>query len=99
ELILPRFKVEYEVNLNDALKALGMSEAFDATRANFSGIAQERIYISEVKHKTFAEVNEEGTVAAAVTSVGIRVASVQPPQENFIMKVDRPFFVAIRDNQ
>ncbi|HWP55922.1 MAG TPA: serpin family protein [Pyrinomonadaceae bacterium] len=98
ELMLPRFRIEYEVNLNDALKALGMSEAFDSTRANFSGIAQGGIYISEVKHKTIAEVNEEGTVAAAVTSVGIQVASVQPPQENFIMKVDRPFFVAIRDN-
>ena len=98
ELMLPRFKIEYEVNLNDVLKALGMAEAFDSTRANFSGIAQGGIYISEVKHKTIAEVNEEGTVAAAVTSVGIQVASVQPPQENFIMKVDRPFFVAIRDN-
>ena len=98
ELMLPRFKIEYEVDLNDVLKALGMAEAFDSTRANFSGIAQGGIYISEVKHKTIAEVNEEGTVAAAVTSVGIQVASVQPPQENFIMKVDRPFFVAIRDN-
>jgi serine protease inhibitor len=98
EVILPRFKIEYEVNLNDALKALGMSEAFDSARANFSGIAQGRIYISEVKHKTFAEVNEEGTVAAAVTSVGVQLASAQLPQENFIMKVDRPFFVAIRDN-
>jgi serine protease inhibitor len=99
ELMLPRFRIEYEVNLNDALKALGMSEAFDSTRANFSGMAQGAIYISEVKHKTFAEVNEEGTVAAAVTSVGVRLASAQLPQENFIMKVDRPFFVAIRDNE
>ena len=98
ELTLPRFKIEYEVELNDALKALGMSEAFDPARANFSGIAQGEVYISEVKHKTVAEVNEEGTVAAAVTSIGVQVASVQPPQENFIMKVDRPFFVAIRDN-
>ena len=101
EVILPRFKIEYEVDLNDVLKALGMAEAFDSTRANFSGIAQvgqERIFISRVKHKTFAEVNEEGTVAAAVTSVGIQVTSALPPQENFIMKVDRPFFVAIRDN-
>ncbi len=102
EVMLPRFKIEYEVDLNDVLKALGMSEAFDAHRANFSGIAQlsqaDRIYISKVKHKTFAEVNEEGTVAAAVTAVEMQVTSVQPPQENFIMKVDRPFFVAIRDN-
>ena len=102
EVMLPRFKIEYEVDLNDVLKALGMAEAFDPRRANFSGIAQlsqaERIYISKVKHKTFAEVNEEGTVAAAVTAVEMQATSVQPPQENFIMKVDRPFFVAIRDN-
>lgn len=102
EVMLPRFKIEYEVELNDALKALRMAEAFDPHRANFSGIAQlsqaERIYISEVKHKTFAEVNEEGTEAAAVTSVGMTVTSVQLPQENFVMKVDRPFFLAIRDN-
>jgi len=102
EVMLPRFKIEYEVDLNDVLKALGMSEAFDAHRANFSGIAQlsqaDRIYISKVKHKTFAEVNEEGTVAAAATAVEVGVTSLQLPQENFIMKVDRPFFVAIRDN-
>jgi serpin B len=102
EVMLPRFKIEYEVDLNDVLKALGMTEAFDPHRANFSGIAQlsqaERIYISKVKHKTFAEVNEEGTVAAAVTAVEAQLTSVQLPQENFIMKVDRPFFVAIRDN-
>jgi serine protease inhibitor len=102
EVMLPRFKIEYEVDLNDVLKALGMAEAFDPTRANFSGIAElsqaQKIYISKVKHKTFAEVNEEGTVAAAATSVEMSVTSVQVPQENFIMKVDRPFFVAIRDN-
>ena len=100
EVMLPRFKLEYEVDLNDVLKTLGMSDAFDPQRANFSGIAQlaERIYISKVKHKTFADVNEEGTVAAAVTSVEMHATSVQVPQENFIMKVDRPFFVAIRDN-
>ncbi len=101
EVMLPRFKIEYEVDLNDVLKALGMAEAFDPRRANFSGIAQlspERIYISRVKHKTFAEVNEEGTVAAVVTAVEMGFTSVQPPEENFIMKVDRPFFVAIRDN-
>ncbi len=102
ELTLPRFKIEYEAELNDMLKAMGMAEAFDPARANFSGIARpssgERIYISEVRHKAFAEVNEEGTVAAAVTSVIGALTSAQPPQQNFIMKVDRPFFVAIRDN-
>ena len=100
-IAVPRFKVEYEVGLNDALTALGMGIAFDAYRADFSGIVQGsgRAYISRVKHKTFAEVNEEGTEAAAVTSVEMRVTSARPPQKTFQMIVDRPFFCAIRDNK
>jgi serine protease inhibitor len=99
-IAVPRFKVEYEVGLNDALTALGMGIAFNAERADFSGIVQgsERAFISRVKHKTFAEVNEEGTEAAAVTSVEMRVTSVRP-QKTFQMIVDRPFFCAIRDNK
>lgn len=102
DLKLPRFKVEWESSLNEALNALGMGEAFDSRRANFSQIADVpagNLYISEVKHKSWCEVNEEGTVAAAATSVGMFVTSVQEPQERFSMKVDRPFFFAIRDNQ
>jgi serpin B len=80
-----------------------MGEAFDPLRANFSQIAQpnsvNRLFISEVRQKTMCEVNEEGTVAAAVTSVGVSVTSVQQPRERFVMKVDRPFFFAIRDNE
>ena len=103
DLKLPRFKVEWESTLNEALKTLGMTEAFAPARANFSQIADvsggNNLYISEVKHKTWAEVNEEGTEAAAVTSVGVFVTSVQVPREKFEMKVDRPFFFAIRDNR
>ncbi|HEX8185290.1 MAG TPA: serpin family protein, partial [Blastocatellia bacterium] len=97
---LPRFKVEYEVTLNDALKALGMEPAFDASRANFSGMAQagQNVYISKVKHKTFVEVNEEGTEAAAVTSTEMRATSAMRPRDRFRMVVDHPFFCAIRDN-
>jgi serine protease inhibitor len=101
DLKLPRFKVEWESELNDALKALGMAEAFDS-RANFSLMVEpidgNKLYISEVKHKTWCEVNEEGTEAAAVTSVAMGVTSVQQPPERFFMKVDRPFFFAIRDD-
>jgi serine protease inhibitor len=101
-VMLPRFKIEYEVKLNDTLKALGMAEAFDPAVADFSGMAKlmqgERIYISEVKHKTFVEVNEEGTKAAAVTRVTGALTSVSVPPKPFVMKVDRPFFFAIRDN-
>ena len=100
ELKLPRFKVEWESRLNDVLKAIGMAEAFDPARANFSQMAEvsgNRIFISDVRHKSWCEVNEEGTVAAAVTSVTATLTSA-PPQP-FSMKVDRPFFFAIRDNQ
>ena len=99
DLMLPRFKVEWGLQLNDALKALGMEEAFNSTRANFSQMAKttsgNSIYISKVQHKALCEVNEEGTVAAAVTSV---TATITSARERFSMKVDRPFFFAIRDN-
>ncbi len=94
---LPRFKTDYDVTLNDSLKALGMEEAF-SKQANFSGIGK-NLAISQVKHKTFVEVNEEGTEAAAATSVGIVATSATQKPEPFKMIVDRPFFCAIRDNQ
>lgn len=99
-LQIPKFKIEYGTKeLNDALTALGMGIAFDADNADFSRMAElERIggnlYITKVSHKTFIEVNEEGTEAAAATSVGVGIKSLPPP---FI--VDRPFFFAIRDNE
>lgn len=97
---LPRFEIEYEKTLNDALKSIGMEIAFDPGAANFSKMLPvspgANAYISEVKHKTYVKVNEEGTEAAAATSVGIGLTSM--PQR-FTMIMDRPFFVAIRDNQ
>jgi len=100
DLSLPRFKIEYEITLNEALKALGMSVAFDGGRANFRGMIEsaQNVYISQVKHKTFAEVNEEGTEAAAVTSTEMRATSAMRPRQKFQMVVDHPFFCAIRDN-
>ncbi|MHC5726898.1 MAG: serpin family protein, partial [Nostoc sp.] len=94
---LPRFKTDYDITLNDALKTLGMKEAF-SSNANFSGMGK-NLTISEVKHKTFVEVNEEGTEAAAATSVGIVATAFREEPEPFRMIVDRPFFSAIRDNQ
>jgi serine protease inhibitor len=98
-IALPRFKLEYEATLNDALKALGMGIAF-SSRADFGGMCPPppNVCIDEVKHKTFVEVNEEGTEAAAVTSVGMVRASFLP-NRTFSMIVDRPFFCAIRDSQ
>ena len=98
-LSMPKFKLEYEKTLNNPLQALGMEIAFAPGRADFSRMADlealgKNLYIGEVLHKAVVEVNEEGTEAAAVTSVGIRATSL-PPQ--FI--ADRPFFFAIRDNE
>lgn len=98
DIFIPRFKLEYEKVLNDALKALGMEVAFDPDRANFEGMRTPppNLFIQEVKHKTVVEVNEEGTEAAAVTSVGIGITAV--PQR-FTFVADRPFFFAICDNK
>lgn len=97
---LPRFKLDYEKTLNESLKAVGMGVAFNPRDADFSGIRPERdLYISEVKHKAVVEVNEEGTEAAAATSVGISITSARPTPERFTFIADRPFLMAIRDSQ
>ena len=94
---LPRFKMEYETALKEPLSALGMAEAFDPGRANFTGMLDTReVFINQVKHKTFVEVNEEGTEAAAATSVEVMLTSVR--RGPFRIVFDRPFFCAIRDN-
>ncbi|MBE9125100.1 MULTISPECIES: serpin family protein [unclassified Coleofasciculus] len=97
-IVLPRFKLEYGVELNDALKALGMESAF-GDGANFANLSEFPVGIDQVTHKTFVEVNEEGTEAAAVTSIGAVTTSISIPEEPFRMVVNRPFFCAIRDNQ
>jgi serpin B len=94
---IPKFKLEYEITLNDTLKSIGMTDIF-SNYANFKKMTTEEVFVNEVKHKTFIDVNEEGTEAAAVTSVGIRTTSVQI-NEPFTMIVDRPFFYAICDNK
>lgn len=96
---LPRFKYEYETHLADPLKALGMPLAFDPDAADLTGLTEQASHVNEVRHKTFIEVNEEGTEAAAVTSIGIRSTSAQVSAAPFTMTVDRPFFYAIRDRQ
>jgi serpin B len=94
---LPRFQFDYNTSLNDALQAMGMAIAFDG-RANFSAISDETTFINQVQHKTFIEVNEEGTEAAAVTSIEMARTSM-PIGAPFQMVVDRPFFFVICDNQ
>lgn len=95
-IVLPKFKFEYEKELAEELKALGMGIAF-SDFANFSGMSDTSIAISRVIHKTYIDVNEEGTEAAAVTVVGMRTTSVPIPKKPFYMEVNKPFFFGIRD--
>ncbi len=98
-LALPRFKLNYDVELNDPLKVLGMRQAFTAGIADFSAMAGEPLYISKVKQKSFVDVNEEGTEAAAVTTVGVAAMGIIEPVKPFEMIVDRPFFFVIEDSE
>jgi serine protease inhibitor len=93
-LWLPKFKVNYNILLNDALIALGMRNAFGG--ADFSGISKSaRIFISRVLHNAFIQVDEQGTEAAAATVVELKKG---PGQKN-VMLVNRPFVYVIHDNQ
>ena len=99
---LPRFKLMYQAILNSALSQLGMGIAFDPQRARFDTInpPPPEVWIAQILHRAFVDVNEEGTEAAAVTGAMIAAsASCQPRIRTFEMIVDRPFFFAIRDDR
>ena len=93
-LSMPRFKLTYETELKDILTAMGMGIAFDPSLADFTRINPlGGLYISRLLHKTYIEVDEEGTEAAAVTVVELGRTSI----EGKIMIVDRPFLFIIRE--
>jgi len=95
---LPRFKFEYENLLNEELISMGMGIAFDPFNADFSKINPNRqLFISRVIHKSFIEVNEEGTEAAAVTVVEISEFSSGPGETCIPFYVNRPFLFAIKE--
>lgn len=98
-LKLPKFKFAYEEKkMVPVMAEMGMPDAFNPDLADFSRIhAGGGIYISEVKHKTFIETNEEGTEAAAVTSIGFETTSVGPKELEFI--ADKPFVFFIHEKQ
>ncbi|KAM5158248.1 uncharacterized protein ACMZJ9_009517 [Mantella aurantiaca] len=94
---LPKFKLEDSYMLKPVLSDLGMVDIFDAGRADLSGMSgSKNLFLSEVVHKTFVEVNEEGSEAAAATA-GIAMVMSMPIEENF--KADHPFLFFIRDNR
>jgi serpin B len=93
---LPRFKMETELALKPVLCALGAERAF-RDDADFSGIGEEPLKISEVVHKAFVEVNEEGTEAAAATAVGMAFCGILEAPQPKVFKADHPFLFFIRD--
>lgn len=103
QVVMPRYRMGVESSLNAPLQAMGMEDAFSPSRAAFGAmltaeyLARQNAYVSEAKQKVFIEVNEEGTEAAAVTGIAVRTTSAGPPPVEFI--VDRPFILAIRDDQ
>ncbi|MEA2030723.1 MAG: serpin family protein [candidate division Zixibacteria bacterium] len=92
-LHMPKFKLEIDLLLNDALCALGMEEAFDSQNADFTNITEMALSISKVKHKVYIRVDEKGTEAAAVTSTEMSTTSLPP-----VMRVDRPFLFVIHES-
>ena len=96
-VVLPKFKLNCRLNLKDNLAAMGMPSAF-GSEADFSGMTSARdLWISDVVHQAFVDVNEEGTEAAAATAVVVtRSASVSHTP---VFRVDHPFLFLIRERQ
>lgn len=98
---VPKFKYDYSAKLNDTLKQMGITDAFDGEKADFSGMTeQQKLFISNVLHKTHIELDEEGTKAAAATAVTMDVSGALPAKEDIKeIRLDRPFAYAIMDTQ
>jgi len=95
---MPKFQAEWNGDLTDILPELGLEDAFDAARADFSslGDSPEGYYIAQVIHAARIEVNEKGTEAAAATVVAANGGGM-PPQEGITLILDRPFLYGIVD--
>lgn len=94
DVYLPKFRMAWEDTLNSDLKSMGMENAFCEGCANFTRMSPvgDQLFIDFVKQNTFVDVNEEGTEAAAVTTVGVGVTSLPPS-----IRFDRPFVFVIRE--
>ena len=100
ECKMPKFKNEYSLRMNELLMSLGIKDAFDASIADFSKMRRSRsrdLYISEVLHKTYIDVNEVGTKAAAVTGIMVRMAAIIMDPKKVVF--DRPFMYMIVDSK
>ncbi|KAM9341876.1 putative serpin E3 [Pholidichthys leucotaenia] len=91
DIFLPRFKMHNKFNLRSVLPAMGISDAFSPTVADFRGISEEGLYVSDAFHEVSIEVMEEGTKAAAATAMVLLKRSRAP-----VFKADRPFLFMLR---
>jgi serpin B len=99
QLSLPKFRAESEFSLGQALSAMGMPAAFTG-KADFSGIDPKRgLAISEVVHKAFVDVSEQGTEAAAATGITMRATAMRMPEQPVVFRADHPFIFLIRDTR
>jgi len=100
KVFFPKFKMTSLFSLEKTLAAMGMPDAFDRTRANFSGMDGQPnwLYIGAVVHKAFVDVNEEGTEADAAAAVVMRVKMARKPLRPVVFRADHPFLFLIRDN-
>ncbi len=96
---MPKFKMSAGFRLDDSLRSLGMTDAFDQRRADFSGMDPDGyLFIGAVIHKAFVDVNEQGTEASAASAVGMRYKGMATFNQE-IMSVDHPFVFLIRENE
>ena len=97
ELYLPKFKTEYSKKLNKVLSDMGMGLAF-SDEANFSGMSDRSAKIDFVKQDTYISVDEVGTEAAAVTTVGIVMTSMPAQPQKVVFNANKPFVYVIQEN-
>ena len=102
-LYVPKLKLQTGYDLVSSLKKMGVKDAFFPGKADFSGMGRQKgtLWISQIRHKAFLEVNEEGTEAVAVTAVGERFSTAwhASPPDYPVFRADHPFLFIIRDNQ
>ncbi len=97
KMAMPKFKIEYSTDLNEIFMNIGITTAFDEKNADFTKMFDKgNMWFTKTIHKTFIDVDEKGTEAAAVTAIGM-AGSALPP-EPIELKFDKPFYFAIRDN-